>query len=206
MFEGLDRAGKTTQSQTLAQYLNKHDVPTTLMRFPDRCTPIGDVLNKFLRGDEDTRQEVVHLLFSANRWEKASEIRQYLAMGITVVMDRYAYSGTAYSAAKGLEAHWCMTADSGLPCPDLVIFLDIKLTTQTEREGWGDERHDRTEFQRKVRDEYVRFKDDDWAVVDANVSERDVTAAVTAHAISAIKRVRAERPSVQTLWPKLKTQ
>lgn len=206
VFEGLDRAGKTTQSQALVQYLNKHDVPTKLIRFPDRTTPIGKVIDHFLRSDEDTRPEVVHLLFSANRWELADEIRGYLSLGVTVVLDRYAYSGAAYSSAKGLDARWCVSPDIGLPRPDVVVYLDIKLTTQAEREGWGEERYERTEFQRKVRDEYARYREEEWAVVDANVSEREVTAVVTAHAISTIKRVRAERPTVRSLWQEYKTQ
>ncbi|RYY74395.1 hypothetical protein EON63_19680 [archaeon] len=39
--------------------------------------------------------------------------------------DRYAYSGVAYSSAKGLDLKWCMTCDQGLPAPDCIFFLDI---------------------------------------------------------------------------------
>jgi len=44
------------------------------------------------------------------------------------VVDRYAYSGVAYSAAKnvsGMGREWCAAPDSGLIAPDAVIFLEI---------------------------------------------------------------------------------
>jgi len=79
-----------------------------------------------------------------------------LAKGSTVVCDRYAYSGVAFSAAKVkpkkdnsaekgvtdadqseeplLSLNWCMSADVGLPAPGAVIFLDL---TQEEAEQRG---------------------------------------------------------------------
>lgn len=41
------------------------------------------------------------------------------------VCDRYAYSGVAYSSAKGLDTQWCKSGDVGLPQPDLVVYLDM---------------------------------------------------------------------------------
>jgi thymidylate kinase len=39
------------------------------------------------------------------------------------ICDRYAFSGVAFSSAKGLDLDWCMSCDRGLPAPDAVIFL-----------------------------------------------------------------------------------
>ena len=48
----------------------------------------------------------IHLLFSANRWEVAKSIREKLNAGITLVVDRYAYSGVAFTSAKaGMDFH-----------------------------------------------------------------------------------------------------
>ena len=41
-----------------------------------------------------------------------------------MVCDRYAYSGVAYSVAKGMDLEWCRGPDVGLLRPDLVVFLD----------------------------------------------------------------------------------
>ncbi len=43
-------------------------------------------------------------------------ILQKLRAGVTLVVDRYAYSGVAFTAAKGLpglDRGWCMAPDTG---------------------------------------------------------------------------------------------
>jgi dTMP kinase len=59
------------------------------------------MLNQYLRNkDFKFSDEAIHLFFSANRWEMKEQILKDLASGITLVCDRYAFSGVAYSAAK----------------------------------------------------------------------------------------------------------
>ena len=108
VFEGLDRAGKSTQCQMLVDALQKDRVKVKYMRFPgmsshslfffkesliktwidlesdlfahalrklicslDRTTPIGQMINSYLSGESEQEDHVIHLLFSANRWEAA---------------------------------------------------------------------------------------------------------------------------------------
>lgn len=44
-------------------------------------------------------------MFSANRWEMKEQILSDLRNGITLICDRYAFSGVAYSAAKVIIPH-----------------------------------------------------------------------------------------------------
>jgi thymidylate kinase len=70
------------------------------------------------------------------------------------VCDRYAYSGVAYTAAKerpGLDIEACRLPDRGLPAPDLVLLLDLPQAAAAAREGFGEERYERAEFQQRVR-------------------------------------------------------
>ena len=71
------------------------------MRFPDRTTQTGFVLDSYLRNKSNLSDQALHLLFSANRWEKVDEIKNELLNGHHVVVDRYAYSGVTFTAAKG---------------------------------------------------------------------------------------------------------
>jgi dTMP kinase len=41
-----------------------------MLNFPDRTTELGEVISSYLKGTKELSDEVVHLLFSANRWEK----------------------------------------------------------------------------------------------------------------------------------------
>jgi len=93
------------------------------MSFPDRTTSIGKMINDFLISKVELGNEAIHLLFSANRWENMKRLNDNLEKGITVICDRYWYSGVAYSVAKGMDFEWCISADKGLIEPDMIIYL-----------------------------------------------------------------------------------
>ena len=40
-------------------------------------------------------------------------------------MDRYAYSGAAFTHSKGIDLKYCQYSDQGLSKPDLVFFMDV---------------------------------------------------------------------------------
>jgi len=150
VFEGLDRSGKSTQSRKLHQLLEKAGT-AKWMCFPARSTTMGGLIDLYLRRLIELPDEVVHQLFSANRWELATSIVEDLNNGISVICDRYAFSGVAYSAAKGLDFEWCQAPDIGLPTPDGIFFLHIDETVGASRSGFGDERYENAELQAKVR-------------------------------------------------------
>ena len=70
VLEGLDRSGKTSQSSRLVSYLEERGVPVEAWRFPDRKTSIGGMISSYLANNSHLEDQTVHLLFSANRWEK----------------------------------------------------------------------------------------------------------------------------------------
>ena len=70
-----------------------------------------------------------------------------ISNGICVILDRYAYSGVAYSSAKGLDLQWCKNSDIGLLKPDIVFFLKMSEKEGTTRKDYGNEIFEKTEFQ-----------------------------------------------------------
>lgn len=142
LLEGVDRCGKTTQSQLLLQRLLAAGIAAVALRFPDRSTSTGAIINSYLQQTTAALDDrAIHLLFSANRWESAATIVGHLRAGTTIVCDRYAYSGVAFSAAKVnekkepvLDLEWCKAPDRGLPAPDCVLFLDVS-PEEAERRG-----------------------------------------------------------------------
>ena len=83
VLEGLDRSGKTTQTAKLVEKIESLGKPCKLIKFPglslpcarlnaDRTTTIGKMIDSYLRSAEDLDDRVIHLLFSANRWEARS--------------------------------------------------------------------------------------------------------------------------------------
>jgi len=68
-FEGLDRAGKSTQVFKLAEHIRLIGQKVNIMKFPDRTTLVGKTIDDYLRGKNRPSDNVIHLLFSTNRWE-----------------------------------------------------------------------------------------------------------------------------------------
>lgn len=155
VLEGLDRSGKTTQVKLLEQKIAESGRKVHIMRFPDRTTTIGKLIDSYLKSDAEMDDHVIHLLFSANRWETAKNIESLLASGTTIISDRYYHSGVVYSAAKqnpSLPLTWARSPERGLPRPDLVLFLDLSPEEARARGGWGDEVYEKEEMQKRVRE------------------------------------------------------
>ncbi|EDW91696.1 thymidylate kinase [Drosophila yakuba] len=150
IFEGCDRSGKTTQSRLLVELLKSKGIPALPMNFPERSSSIGQVINSYLTNSKDLKDEVIHLMFSANRWEHMNQMKQKLLEGHTLVVDRYSFSGVAYSSAKGLDFDWCYAPERGLIKPDAVFYLRAPPNDLTNRGQYGEERYEKVEFQSRV--------------------------------------------------------
>jgi len=145
------------------------------LAFPNRNNPsTGTLINHYLKGETPLTFHAAHLIFSANRWEHAAEIERLLSVGTTVILDRYVDSGIAFSVAAGLDLDWCRHADVGLPMPDVVFFLDLDPEEAETREGYGTERYENMDFQRKVRDAYHALRGPHWITIDASLDTDEI--------------------------------
>jgi len=168
VLEGCDRSGKTTQCSKLVETLNSMNIPAKKISFPDRSTPIGSIINDYLSRKIELPDRSVHLLFSANRWELEPEIRKQIESGVTLIVDRYSYSGVVFTSAKQcVDFKWCCGPENGLPKPDLVMFLKLSLEEMARRSDFGVERYENVEFQNKVDENYDKFQSDNFIRVDA---------------------------------------
>lgn len=211
VLEGVDRCGKTTQVARLVSTLQSQGLAAEAIRFPDRTTTIGTMINAYLANATELDDHAIHLLFSANRWEAMAALRAKLAAGTTLVCDRYAYSGVAFSASKvGIDFEWCKQCDRGLPRPDVVVYLDISTEAAAKRGQYGEERYENQEMQAKVRENFRKLREGDeeglWHVVDAAQSLEEVSEAVGKVALAATKKVREGGEEeggapLRTLWP-----
>lgn len=203
VFEGADRAGKSTQCQMLVEHLQASGVDAELWRFPDRTTAIGKMINSYLTSQSEIDDAAVHLLFSANRWEKREELLRKLASGTTLVVDRYAHSGVAFTAAKGLpglDRAWCMAPDAGLPAPDAVFFLSLTVEQAAARGGYGEERYEKADFQRKVLDQFHAMRDSSWRVIDASQPIEEIQQQLREQAAAVVARCQRGATPLGRLW------
>ncbi|PIK48629.1 putative thymidylate kinase [Apostichopus japonicus] len=146
-----------------------------LHMYNERSTGIGQLISSYLEKKLDLQDNAVHLLFTANRWELQPKMIKLLEAGVTLVVDRYSFSGVAFSSAKnGVDLQWCKQPEVGLPKPDLVMYLNIPSSVAATRGQFGEERYEKEEFQKKVANVYEVLKEDNWKELDANKSVEDL--------------------------------
>ena len=134
VIEGLDKSGKTTQSKLLFEFYSKlYPGYVSLFNFPDYTTRIGQEIRLFLEGKIQYNNEVKHILLSANRWEKKSEIETLRNQGNIVILNRYYQSNLAYGLSNDMDLDWLINLDLGLPKEDTVIVLDIDPSLSRQR-------------------------------------------------------------------------
>uniref|UniRef100_A0A182PQ90 Thymidylate kinase n=1 Tax=Anopheles epiroticus TaxID=199890 RepID=A0A182PQ90_9DIPT len=199
VLEGCDRTGKTTQCKALVDMLTAAQMPVKYFNFPDRSTQCGQLINGYLTGKDEFTDEGIHLLFTLNRWERMKEMEKLLKNGTNLIVDRYSYSGVAFSSAKGLDMEWCKAPETGLLKPDLVLLLTMSMEELAKRGGFGDERYEVPEMQRKVIERYGMLKDDRyWKEVNVEKKFDDVTIELYNEVLRVVEQ-SADKP-LEKLW------
>ncbi|WP_415847117.1 dTMP kinase, partial [Tsukamurella strandjordii] len=144
--EGLDGAGKNTLTRAVTERLTGRGLTVEALAFPRYGRSIhADLAAEALRGGHGDATASVYgmgLLFALDRRDAADEIRGLLGAHDVVLLDRYAASSAAYSAARlgesadGAAAAWVRELEFerfGLPVPDLQVYLDVPVAVAAER-------------------------------------------------------------------------
>jgi len=174
--EGIDAAGKRTQSSLLRSWLIRRGIRTEILSFPDYNTHLGMELKKFLAGERDYSPQLSHILFAANRWEKRETIENYLSNGKVVIVDRYTESNLVYGVANGLPLDWLINLEEGLPKASLVLVLDAPTGKLFDRRGHLKDRYEGDlTLQERARKTYLelaaRFG---WVVLNADEGSQSI--------------------------------
>jgi len=176
-FEGLDCSGKTTIVQKLLEILNFEEVKCVSFSFPNTLGPAWNVIQSYQREFIDMEPHAAHLLYSANRWGMQEAIIKYLDSGYVVLLDRYFYSGIAYSCGyAGLDLTWACNVESGLLCPDIVFYMNTNKEIRQSRLNIlnSADRFDTMKIQDKVEAVYKKLITDTWIIVNGDVKEDEI--------------------------------
>jgi thymidylate kinase len=160
--EGLDGAGKTTQSRLLCESLRALGLDPKEVKEPT-SGPWGQKIRTLARaGRQGVLPEEELEYFVRDRAEDVAEnIGPALLAGRPVVADRYILSSVAYQSALGLEEGRILKANQSFPWPDLIVILETPVATGLERiassrpEG-PDRAFERPEYLRRVKAAFDR--------------------------------------------------
>ncbi len=135
VFEGIDGAGTTTQTDRLKAWLEARGEKVVTTCEPSEG-PFGSMVRNALKRrivvptqgdapDADVDPRVVALLFAADRLDHLdSVIRPALAQGWWVISDRYVDSSLAYQSIY-MDLAWVRTINSHAPRPATTFFLEV---------------------------------------------------------------------------------
>lgn len=193
--EGIDGAGKSTQTESLIALLKARGVEVVRTREPGG-TPVGEKIRELLLNEEmDVETET--LLFFASRAEHVEKvIRPALERGAWVLSDRFTDATYAYQAGgKGMSGRRVEALEKwtlGDFAPDLTILFDISPETAHERlaaRGVDEDRFERlgVDFFTRVRDAYLERAAANPArflIVDASAAPEKVAGEIAAKVTS----------------------
>ncbi|MFT4249769.1 MAG: dTMP kinase [Candidatus Woesearchaeota archaeon] len=152
-FEGLDGCGKSTQIELLKEYFSKQGIDHIVRREPGG-TNLGEQIRSLLLHGEDMSSLSELYLFNASRAQMVEEvIRPHLAQGVTVVMDRFYDSTSAYQGFaryQQQQPHWGLIQrmnESFDMVPDVTFYLSISLEERLQRLNSRKGERDRMESQ-----------------------------------------------------------
>ena len=131
-FEGLDGSGKTTQRRLLKDWflgIGERVVVTKWGSSP-KYKPIIKA-KKALQSLSPEEFAVLHAADFRDRY--TNQVMPALRDGTTVLADRYAFTGVARDASRGLDRDWSMKLYEPVIWPDIVFYFSASPETCLKR-------------------------------------------------------------------------
>jgi dTMP kinase len=141
--EGIDGAGKTTQSARLAELLRQDGLDVVVSKEPTNG-PWGRKLRESAQAGRLSAEEELELFIRDRQEHVDTVIAPALAAGQVVIVDRYYFSTVAYQGARGMDPKLIQEQNEAFaPKPDLLVIIEVPpaIGVQRIRERGGRENH-----------------------------------------------------------------
>ncbi|VVB61683.1 putative thymidylate kinase [uncultured archaeon] len=155
VFEGVNRAGKTTQAKLLFDFFAAQKFNVLYVKEPQN-KKIGAIAKQMIR-KKNFSPETVALAFAADTMQHIDEtIKPALEKYDYIIADRYYHSAYAYHPLMGCKPEWIHELHRYVLKPDITFILDIQLSEYKKRTQKGEkDPFENDEFQQKLRVAYI---------------------------------------------------
>jgi len=129
VLEGIDGSGKTTISMELAKRISTENCKVTVVAEP--FTPdIKSIIDTVYYSNFHNLDEILTVLFAADRLILKDYILRHLERGGCVVSDRSKYSSFAY---QNVSIDYNVFVNQFMLEPDIIVYLDIPVELAMKR-------------------------------------------------------------------------
>ena len=202
--EGIDKAGKRTQSAMLREALQKRLIMSRLIDFPTKGTPTGDAVSAYLKHLSHAgrphylERHAMPCLAAADLWAAAPRIESACNMFDVLVLNRSPASNIAYGRAAGLGPEpWLRGLTRGHPAeaPEFTVLLDIPVPESFRRQP---KNRDASESDpgvlRRARAAYLsEARRHNWTVIRADRPAADVHRTILRRLLPGIRKALRRR-------------
>lgn len=147
--EGLDKAGKNTATKVLYDYFSSKGMKVERTSFPNYDTPVGVLIQKWLKGDFLADEKTFELLQAADKQHAQTYIQECERQGVDILlMDRYVHTEWAYGAYDN-DDRWLKELTRYMQLPDAVIYMEVEPEVSMHRRGkYGDNDYYESDIER----------------------------------------------------------
>lgn len=180
IFEGIEAAGKSTQSRLLQAIIRKANNNVLLTDEPSDSRITRLIRRDLLVRDNPLDIRTLQYLFLADRsYHVENVINPALGAGTIVICDRYCPSGIVYGSAFGnevkIDMRYMMLIHSPFPQADIIFYIDVPpevaVKRLAKRKG-RPERFDKVDKLRALRRTYrsleEQYSSSVWHEIDGN--------------------------------------
>ena len=178
--EGIDGAGKTTQTNFLKNTLIAEGYEVISFKEPTNGKWGMKIKDIALYGRENvTPEEEINLFILDRKEDVANNINPALKDKKVVIMDRYYYSNMAYQGALGVDVDYIQKENENqFPIPNVVIILDVAPKIGISRiQNLRKEKLNKFEEEKylvKVRQIFHNMNQDNIKIIDGTRSMEEV--------------------------------
>ena len=177
VFEGIDGAGSTTQTDFLFKYL-KSKGQKVIKTCEPTDGPIGKLIRRALAHELKFSWETLQLMYSADRADHLDKlILPSVGAGKIVISDRYFFSTLAYGELN-LDGKWLRMVSKNFPMPSATFLIDTPVSVAMKRINSSRSTKDLFEkqnFLERVRKNYLKqAKEYSFFVLDGTKAKDEI--------------------------------
>lgn len=135
VIEGIDGAGKATQSKLIREKLEEKGKDSLIYSYPDYSSVYGKRIKDFLYKKINIKVDELFMLYLTDMIKDRDKMLSEISNGKNLIIDRFFFSTIAYQSAGGFDYNKGkeIVKLMGMPVPDFTFYIDVPIETSMQR-------------------------------------------------------------------------